>query len=154
MNCPFCGNEETRVLETRQVDGSVLKRRRMCSKCKRRFTTYERIEAHPLLVLKKDGVREPFDREKLKKGLIESCSKRRVSLDEIEKIVAEIEAILQEYLVEVPSQKIGELALERLKKIDQVAYIRFASVYREFDSIDTFLKEIRKIKKERNGRKK
>jgi len=149
------------------VDTStIIKRRRVCCRCKKRFTTYERVEkidlkvvkkdgrvedyeVQPLLVLKNDGSREPFDREKLKRGIIEACAKRTVSLDSIERAVAEIEAELQEYLMEVPSRTIGKKVLEKLKSVDEVAYIRFASIYHKFSSVNTFLREIRKLKKEK-----
>ena len=150
MYCPFCNNKTTRVLESREVDTStIIKRRRVCCRCKKRFTTYERVEVQPLLVLKNDGSREPFDREKLKRGIIEACAKRTVSLDSIERAVAEIEAELQEYLMEVPSRTIGKKVLEKLKSVDEVAYIRFASIYHKFSSVNTFLREIRKLKKEK-----
>ena len=145
MHCPFCGHGETKVLETREIEGSaVKKRRRMCAKCEKKFTTYERVKVHPLLVVKRNGEREQFDREKLKSGILVACSKSSVGLDAIEKIIAEIEAELQEYLVEFPAVEIGKMVLLKLKKIDEVAYIRFASIYRKFDSIDTFLREIRR----------
>lgn len=132
----------------------MIKRRRLCLKCEKRFTTYERVEVHPLLVVKRDGSREPFNREKLKDGILEACTKRAISLDTIERMVAEIEAGLQEYLIEFPAVKIGKMVLERLKKIDKIAYIRFASIYYKFDSIDTFLKEIRQLKREKVNPKK
>jgi len=150
MLCPFCGNKATKVLETRHIEfSSVIKRKRICYRCKKRFTTYERMEVDPLVVIKRDGTRESFDRDKSKKGIIEACNKRPVSLDNIEKIVSEIEAELQEYLMEVSSTKIGHMVLKRLRKLDKVAYIRYLSIYQNFDSINDFIKVISKLKRER-----
>lgn len=152
MQCPFCGNRTTKVLETRHIDSSfVIKRKRTCPRCKKRFTTYERIEASPIVVIKRDGSREPFDREKLKRGIIEACSKRPVSLDEIEKIVADIEKDLQSYIMEISSKELGEMVLKRLKKLDKIAYIRFLSIYQNFDSIEDFIKVIKKMKRSKVG---
>jgi len=148
MKCLFCGFEDCDVIDTRHVEGSsIIKRRRECSRCKKRFTTYERVEIPALTVIKSDGKREFFDSTKLRRGIKMACLKRPVSEDTVEKIISEIEMELQDYIMEAPSKSIGEMVLKRLKKIDEVAYVRFASIYRKFDSIDTFLKELRKLKR-------
>lgn len=148
MRCPFCGGIDCDVNDTRPIeDSSIIKRRRECSRCKKRFTTYERMEIAPLTVIKSDNKREPFDVEKLTKGIRLACLKRPIPEDVLEKIISEIEMELHDYIMEVPSRTIGEMALRRLKKIDEVAYVRFASIYRKFDSINTFLKELRKLKR-------
>ncbi|OGD93078.1 transcriptional regulator NrdR [Candidatus Curtissbacteria bacterium RIFCSPHIGHO2_01_FULL_41_44] len=149
MICPFCANETTRVLDKREGNnGKTTRRRRECQKCSRRFTTFERVETLDLLVVKKDGRREAFDRVKLRSGIIKSCEKRPVSAEEIEKIVDEIEAKLRKINTnEVSTKKIGELVTQRLKKLDEVAYIRFASVYRQFADIGDFEKELAKLSK-------
>ncbi|MBI5574717.1 MAG: transcriptional repressor NrdR [Elusimicrobia bacterium] len=148
MRCPFCGWNRCEVSDTRHIeDSSIIKRRRACSRCKKRFTTYERVEIPALTVTKSDGKRESFDLEKLRKGIRMACLKRPVSEDTVEKIISEIEMELHDYIMEVPSKTIGEMVLKRLKKIDEVAYVRFASIYRKFDSINTFLKELRKLKR-------
>ncbi|MDD5687224.1 MAG: transcriptional regulator NrdR [Elusimicrobia bacterium] len=147
MKCPFCGENDCDVSDTRPIEGSsIIKRRRECTGCKRRFTTYERIEIQPLTVIKLDNKREPFDVEKLTKGIRLACLKRPVSEDTVEKLVSEIEMELRDYIMEVPSKDIGEMVLRRLRKIDEVAYVRFASIYRKFDSIDTFLKEFKRLR--------
>lgn len=153
MKCPFCGNSGGRVIDSRPVEGSsVVRRRRECHACKKRFTTFERIESMPLMVIKKDKRREVFDRNKLQEGILLACQKRPISLDTVEKIVGEIEEELQDYIMEVPSKVIGEIVLRKLRKLDEVAYVRFASVYRQFNDIDTFLKELKKLKR-RNRQK-
>ncbi|MDO8583297.1 MAG: transcriptional regulator NrdR [bacterium] len=147
MKCPYCGSNETEVVETRtSEDIDTIRRRRECLKCKKRFTTYERIENVNLVVIKKDGKREQFDRDKLKSGIIRSCEKTKVSLDDIEKIVAEIERELRSGdSVEVESKKIGQMVALRLKKIDKVAYIRFSSVFKRFVDIEDFQEEVKRL---------
>ncbi|MEW6556450.1 MAG: transcriptional regulator NrdR [Elusimicrobiota bacterium] len=148
MKCPFCGWHNCGVSDTRQIENSsIIKRRRECARCKKRFTTFERVEIPPLTVIKSDGKRAPFDLEKLRKGVRMACLKRPVPEETIERIISEIEMELHDYIMEVPSKTIGEMVLKRLRKIDEVAYVRFASIYRKFDSIDTFLKELRKLKR-------
>jgi len=148
MECPYCKSKKIRVVDKRASDEKVIRRRRECLKCKKRFTTYERIETHPLAVIKRDGRREPFDREKLLKGITLACGKRPVSQEKIEKTVDEIEAELRNMdSNEIKSRAIGELAMEKLKSLDEVAYIRFASVYRQFRSIEHFEKELKELKK-------
>ncbi|HLL61249.1 MAG TPA: transcriptional regulator NrdR [Candidatus Nitrosocosmicus sp.] len=147
MNCIFCSNKDTDVCETRvSDDGSTVRRRRECGKCFKRFTTYERVEQLPIIVIKSDSRREKFDRDKLKKGILKSTGKTAITLSVVEKIVMEVESDLkQEESQEIESRKIGELVAERLKKIDKVAYIRFASVFRRFVDIETFEKELKKL---------
>ena len=149
MICPFCAHEETKVIDKREaIGGKSTRRRRECLKCGRRFTTFERVETLDLLVIKKDSKREAFDRVKLRSGIIKSCEKRPVSAEDIEKIIDEVEAELRKTAAsEVSSKKIGELVTKRLKKLDQVAYIRFASVYRQFADISDFEKEFAKLSK-------
>lgn len=150
MKCPFCGHPDDRVIDSRPLDSaSVIRRRRECGDCHKRFTTYERLEQIPLTVIKSDNRREPFDREKLRQGVLRACEKRPISMDAIEKIVSEIEYELQDYVMEVPSRVIGEKVLKKLLELDPVAYVRFASVYRQFGDIDAFMKELKKIKKGR-----
>jgi len=149
MRCPFCEGFEDQVIDSRPLDNSsVIRRRRECLECHKRFTTYERYEETPLMVVKSDQRREPFDRKKLRDGIARSCEKRPISSDTIEKVVSEVEYELQEYVMEVESRLIGEKVIKRLRDIDLIAYIRFASVYRNFDDIDTFMSELRKLKKE------
>lgn len=147
MKCPYCGYLKDKVVDSRErEDGLLIRRRRICLKCKRRFTTYEEIDLKPLIVVKKDGRREKFNREKLLLGIQKACEKRPISTDEINKIVEDIEKELrQKYEDEVTSKEIGKLVIKKLKKFDKVAYIRFASVYQEFENIGQFLKEIEKI---------
>lgn len=147
MRCPFCTHDETRVLESRPTDeGSAIRRRRECLECSERFTTYERVEAVPLIVIKRDGTREEFDRRKILKGLITACEKRPVPLATLEQVVAEIEHELRNSMEqEIASQTIGEMVMERLRSIDQVAYVRFASVYRQFKDINRFLEELQSL---------
>ncbi len=144
MKCPFCGYEESKVIDSRPTDeGERIRRRRECIKCAKRFTTYEIIESVPILVIKKDKSREVFDRNKLLNGLLRACEKRQVTIETLEKAVDEIEASLQNSLDrEVTSIHIGELAMEKLKDIDEVAYVRFASVYRHFKDINAFMDEL------------
>lgn len=144
MKCPFCGYEESKVIDSRPTDeGERIRRRRECLKCGKRFTTYEIIESVPILVIKKDKSREAFDRNKLLNGMMRACEKRPVAMDTLEKAVDEIEATLQNSLDrEVTSMRIGELAMDKLKDIDEVAYVRFASVYRHFRDINAFMDEL------------
>lgn len=149
MKCPFCGGDNDQVIDTRPNDGSsLIRRRRECGECKKRFTTYERVEETPLMVVKSDNRREPFNAKKLQAGIALACQKRPISTDAVEKIVAEVEHELQDYLMEVPSRVIGEKVLKKLWDVDLVAYIRFASVYRQFADIDTFMEELKKLKRE------
>ena len=146
MRCPYCEGE-TRVIDKRESSEFITRRRRECLKCKKRFTTYERIESKNIMILKKDKRREPFNRDKLKSGIIRACEKRPVSLDEIEKVVNEIEERLREEGTnEISSKFIGELIMKKLKKLDKVAYIRFASVYRDFKDVDEFKDAIKEFK--------
>ena len=148
MKCPFCGHEHDRVLDSRPLDGSsVIRRRRECQSCQKRFTTYERLEEVPLMVIKSNDRREPFSREKLREGIVRACEKRPIGADAIERIVSEIEYELQDYVMQVPSRVIGEKVLKRLLELDAVAYVRFASVYRQFPDVNAFLKELQKLKK-------
>lgn len=152
MKCPYCGYSESKVIDSRPTDeGERIRRRRECLNCAKRFTTYEVIETVPVVVVKKDKYREAFDRNKLLNGLLRACEKRPVPLETLERIVDEIETLLQNSLDrEVPSTLIGTYAMDKLKKVDEVAYVRFASVYREFKDINTFMDELNKIKAERN----
>lgn len=152
MKCPYCGYSESKVIDSRPTDeGERIRRRRECLNCVKRFTTYEVIETVPVVVVKKDKSREAFDRNKLLNGLLRACEKRPVPLETLERIVDEIETLLQNSLDrEVPSTLIGTYAMDKLKKVDEVAYVRFASVYREFKDINTFMDELNKIKAERN----
>ena len=147
MKCPFCSYEESKVIDSRPTDeGERIRRRRECLKCSKRFTTYEMIESLPIIVIKKDSSREPFNREKLLNGMIRACEKRQVSLETLEKAIDDIEQAIQNSMDrEVSSDKIGELVMEKLKGIDEVAYVRFASVYRQFKDINTFMDELNKL---------
>ena len=147
MRCPFCGHDEDKVIDSRpSEEGSAIRRRRECIACGSRFTTYEKVENLPLLVVKKDGSREPFLRDKLINGLIKSCEKRPVSTAQIEALVDSIEMAVQNSLKrEVTSREIGEMVMERLKGLDEVAYVRFASVYRQFKDITQFIEEVREL---------
>ena len=147
MKCPFCSFEESKVIDSRPTDeGERIRRRRECMSCGKRFTTYEIIESVPIVVVKKDKSREVFDRDKLFNGMMRACEKRPVSVDVIERAIDDIEAEIQNSLDrEVTSVKIGELVMDKLKEIDEVAYVRFASVYREFKDVNTFMHEIKKI---------
>lgn len=147
MHCPFCHFEESKVIDTRSTEeGSAIRRRRECISCKNRFTTYEKIEEIPLIVVKKDGTRESFNRNKVLNGLIRACEKRPVSLEQIEQLVDRIETYLNNNLEkEVQSQTIGEMIMDALKELDEVAYVRFASVYRQFKDIDSFIDELTKL---------
>lgn len=147
MKCPFCGYEESKVIDSRPADErSSIRRRRECLSCCKRFTTYETVESLPMVVVKKDGSRQSFDRRKVLGGMIRACEKRRVSLLALEKITDEIEQDLQNHMErEISSDEIGERVMERLRNVDQVAYVRFASVYRQFKDIDTFMEELNKL---------
>ena len=147
MKCPFCGYEESKVIDSRPTDeGERIRRRRECLKCARRFTTYELIESLPIIVIKKDKTRETFDRDKLLNGMLRACEKRPVSFETIERAIDDIESIIQNTLDrEVSSERIGELVMDKLKEIDEVAYVRFASVYRQFKDINTFMDELNKL---------
>ncbi len=147
MKCPFCGEENTKVIDSRPADdNSSIRRRRQCEKCDKRFTTYEKLEAIPLVVIKKDMTREPYDRSKIERGLFRSCTKLPISIDQINQVVDSVETeIFNLEKKEVPSQYIGEVVMERLKGLDPVAYVRFASIYREFKDVNTFMDEIKKI---------
>jgi transcriptional repressor NrdR len=146
MKCPFCTNNDTQVLESRAVDdGQAIRRRRECSKCKKRFTTYEKVKGSVLWVVKKDGKREPFDREKVKRGVLRAIEKRPVSLELVEDVVEQVEReMLRKEKEEVSSKVIGRAVLRRLKKIDKIAWLRFASVYLEFEDFDDFEEAIEK----------
>ena len=146
MKCPFCAGSETEVLESRTVDeGDAIRRRRECKKCHKRFTTFEKVRGTALWVIKKDGSREPFDREKVKRGILRAIEKRPVSLGLIDDIVNDVEReMLRGEKEEIPSRVVGKAVLKRLKKIDRVAWLRFASVYLEFENLDDFEKAIEK----------
>lgn len=147
MKCPFCGGDSTRVIDSRPSDeGASIRRRRQCDDCRRRFTTYEKVEAIPLVVIKKDNTREPYDRAKIESGVFRSCHKRSVSVEEITKLVDEVENIVfSREEKEIPSYFIGEVVMDKLKELDAVAYVRFASVYREFKDVNTFMDELKKV---------
>lgn len=147
MKCPFCGYHESKVIDSRPTnDGTRIKRRRECMECQKRFTTYEIVEAVPMIIIKKDGSRQTYDRSKLIKGMLRACEKRPVSIETIEDAVDAIEQKMNSSLEqEVTSDKIGELVMEKLLEIDEVAYIRFASVYRQFSDANSFLKEIQEL---------
>jgi len=151
MKCPFCAVEESKVIDSRPTDeGERIRRRRECISCGKRFTTYEIIESVPIIVVKKDKSRQVFDRNKLLNGMLRACEKRPVSIEMLETAVSEIEATLQNSLErEVSTDYIGELAMEKLKAIDEVAYVRFASVYRQFKDINTFMDELKKLLREK-----
>ena len=151
MKCPYCGYQESKVVDSRHSDDDTsIRRRRECLSCQKRFTTYETVESLPIAVVKKDNSREPFDRNKILRGMVRACEKRPVSMADLEAAVAEIEQIVQNSLErEIPSQKIGELVMERLKPLDEVAYVRFASVYRQFKDIHSFMDELNKFLEEK-----
>ncbi len=146
MKCPFCGKDNTKVIDSRPTDDSSIRRRRQCEICGKRFTTYEKIETMPLIVIKKDNNREPYDREKIVAGIVRSCHKRPVSITQINEMVDEIEnQIFNIEEREISTAKIGLIVMDKLKIVDEVAYVRFASVYREFKDVNTFMDEIKKI---------
>ena len=157
MRCAFCGYKEDKVVDSRSIrEGRAIRRRRECLKCGKRFTTYEYIEEPSLMVIKKDGRREPFDRKKILSGIIKACEKRPISMDKMEDIIIQLErAIQKKPLREIPSTKIGELVMERLKAVDDVAYVRFASVYRQFKDVEQFMSELKDmLNKEKRKTKK
>jgi transcriptional repressor NrdR len=147
MKCPFCGHENTRVIDSRPAEeNNSIRRRRVCDECDKRFTTYEKVETIPLIIVKKDDNREAFDRAKIESGVLRACHKRPVSAKQIQDIVDSVETeIYSKEEREIPSSVIGELVMEKLKDVDSVAYVRFASVYREFKDINTFMDELKKV---------
>ncbi len=157
MKCPVCGYDDSRVVDSRPTENASIRRRRECLSCKHRFTTYEFVEQVPLFVIKKDGSKEVFDRQKLLAGLIKSCYKRPVTAEQLEELTKDIETeLINSLKTEVPSKEIGIMAMERLRELDEVSYVRFASVYREFKDIETFLAAIEQLqhKKTRKRRPK
>ncbi len=153
MRCPFCKKDNDKVIDTRpSEDGSTIRRRRECLDCGKRFTTHERLEEMPVRVVKKNGRREPFDRDKIMNGIVRAVEKRSISLEEVEKLVASIErSVLDQNDREISTRDIGELVMTRLRAMDEVAYVRFASVYREYSKLEEFVKEIRSIAPAVNG---
>ena len=148
MKCPYCGKENTRVIDSRPTDDSSIRRRRQCDECGKRFTTYEKVETLALIVVKKDNNREPYDREKIVAGIVRSCHKRPISMTQINDMVDDIEGqIFNMGEKEIPTTTIGSIVMDKLKDLDEVAYVRFASVYREFKDVNTFMDEIKKILK-------
>ena len=149
MKCPFCNQENTRVIDSRPVpDNNSSRRRRQCDECHKRFTTYEKIETSPLTVIKKDQSRETYDRTKIQDGIMRACYKRPISVEQIERTIDEIETeIFNKEEREIPSTEIGEIVMNRLKELDAVTYVRFASVYREFKDVNTFMDELKKMLK-------
>ncbi|WP_105618073.1 transcriptional regulator NrdR [Vallitalea okinawensis] len=147
MKCPFCGYDNTKVIDSRPSEENIsIRRRRQCEKCNKRFTTYEKVETIPLMVIKKDKTREPFNRDKLMDGILRSCHKRPVSVTDVERLVEDIEnKVLNSMAKEIDSVQIGEYVMEGLKGIDEIAYVRFASVYRQFKDINTFMQELNKM---------
>ena len=151
MQCPYCNYKESKVVDSRHTDSNSIRRRRECESCKSRFTTYEKIETTPIMVVKKDDSREYFDGEKIKYGLLKACEKRPVSIEKIDEIVNYIEnEINKNYSSEVEAKYIGEMVMEKLKDIDEVSYVRFASVYRQFKDINTFVNELKTILMEKD----
>lgn len=152
MRCPFCDNEDTKVIDSRPIDdGKAIRRRRECEKCVKRFTTYEKVETTIIMIIKKDGSCQAFDRDKLMNGIIKACEKRPVALADIERVVDSIERGLNNMMEkEVKSTFLGELVMEQLKDLDEVAYVRFASVYRSFKDVNTFIKEIEALVGKKN----
>lgn len=151
MKCPYCGFQDSKVVDSRHSeDGLSIRRRRECLDCQRRFTTYETVESLPVIVVKRDSSREAFDRNKILNGMVRACEKRPVPMAELERLTLEIEQILQNSLDrEIKSERIGELVMERLKPLDEVSYVRFASVYRQFKDINSFMQELNKILEEK-----
>ncbi|MBR6208027.1 MAG: transcriptional repressor NrdR [Oscillospiraceae bacterium] len=152
MKCPYCGYTESKVIDSRPADeGNSIRRRRECLACQRRFTTYEVMERLPLVVVKRDGSRQTFDKNKLINSMLKACEKRSVALDDLEKIADDIEQELQNELErEIPTSEIGEKVMDRLRKLDEVAYVRFASVYRQFKDINTFMEELTHLLEDKN----
>lgn len=147
MKCPFCNNQNTRVIDSRPAeDNSAIRRRRMCDECGKRFTTYEKVETIPLVVIKKDNNREPYERSKIEAGVMRACHKRPISVHEINALIDEVETIIfNREEKEIESKVIGELVMDKLKDLEAVAYVRFASVYREFKDVNTFMDELKKM---------
>ncbi len=146
MQCPYCNYKESKVIDSRHTDSKSIRRRRECESCKKRFTTYEKIETTTIMVIKKDDTREYFDGEKIKYGILKACEKRPVSLEQIESIVSFIEnEINKHYISEIETKQVGEMVMDKLKDVDEVAYVRFASVYRQFKDINTFVTELKNI---------
>ncbi|MDB4303474.1 transcriptional regulator NrdR [Desulfosarcina sp.] len=154
MKCPYCSNTSTKVLDSRETSDEVTRRRRECLKCAKRFTTYERIEMIDLFVLKKEGKREMFDREKVRRGVMKACEKRDIPLEEVEKLIDDVETeIRRKDSTEIKSKDVGGMVMKYLRKLDNVAYIRFASVYREFTDVESFEEELNKLLKKHRGKK-
>ena len=152
MKCPYCGYQESKVVDSRPADEGSIRRRRECLRCERRFTTYETVESLPMVVIKKDGSRQSFDRSKVLRGIQRSCEKRPVPVADMERMATEIEQELQNNLErEISTELVGEMVMDKLKKADEVAYVRFASVYRQFKDINTFMEELTKLLSDRNG---
>ena len=147
MKCPFCSSENTRVIDSRPADdNNSIRRRRMCDECGKRFTTYEKVETIPLIVIKKDTNREQYDRAKIEAGVLRACHKRPISANDINKLIDEVETeIFSREEKEIPSDEIGEIVMDKIKDLDDVAYVRFASVYREFKDVNTFMSELKKM---------
>ena len=146
MRCPYCGDQESKVVDSRHSEDNAIRRRRECMRCQRRFTTYEIVEILPITVVKRDGSRQSFDRNKIYNSMLRAFDKRKVNTDDLQRITAEIEQSIQNSLErEISSDRIGEMVMERLKPIDEVAYIRFASVYRRFQDVNSFMREISKF---------
>lgn len=153
MKCPYCNDDDTKVIDSRPADdNSSIRRRRQCESCGKRFTTYEKLETMPLMVIKKDNSRETYDRSKIEAGIVHSCHKRPISIQQISSVIDEIEnQIFNLEEKEVPTSIIGELVMNRLKTVDEVAYVRFASVYREFKDVNTFMEELTKLLKKQDA---
>lgn len=148
MKCPFCGKDNTKVIDSRPTEDGAIRRRRQCENCGRRFTTYEKVETMPMMVIKKDDNREPYDRDKIVAGIVRSCHKRPISMSRINEMVDEVETVIfNSGKREISADEIGTLVMDKLKELDEVAYVRFASVYREFKDVNTFMDEIKKIMK-------
>ncbi len=147
MKCPFCSSENTRVIDSRPADDNhAIRRRRLCDDCGKRFTTYEKVETIPLIVIKKDNNREQYDRSKIEAGVLRACHKRPISAEEITKLIDDVEVeIFSREVKEIPSSEIGEIVVDKIKDLDPVAYVRFASVYREFKDVNTFMNELKKM---------
>ena len=147
MKCPFCSSENTRVIDSRPADdNNSIRRRRMCDECGKRFTTYEKVETIPLIVIKKDNNREQYDRAKIEAGVLRACHKRPISANDINNLIDEVETeIFSREEKEIPSDEIGEIVMDKIKDLDDVAYVRFASVYREFKDVNTFMSELKKM---------
>ena len=147
MRCPYCGNPDTRVIDSRPADDNYsIRRRRLCDDCGKRFTTYEKVETIPLIVIKKDNAREQYDRSKIEAGVLRACHKRPISVNQINQLVDEVETeIFNREEKEIPSTLIGEIVMDKIKNLDSVAYVRFASVYREFKDVNTFMSELKKM---------